>query len=160
VAALTSRRRHVPEVAVRHPVLLCSLVGFIIAADLSVADWPHVRGPAYDGRSAETGFADQWPAEGPPVLWARDLGPGYSGFVVAAGRAFTLFQTNTGIFVVAPRAVRQPHLARRPSVLRDTDSAVEPIGPQRLGQRLQFVTAPGPSATGSASWRDNRQTTT
>ena len=31
----------------------------------------------------------------------RELGQGYSGFVVAAGRAFTQFQTRTGQFVIA-----------------------------------------------------------
>jgi len=46
-------------------------------------------------------LADQWPADGPPVLWVRDLGPGYSGFVVVDDRAFTLYQTNTGMFLTA-----------------------------------------------------------
>ena len=38
------------------------------------ADWPHLRGPLYDGVSTETGLADAWPAEGPPRLWSRELG--------------------------------------------------------------------------------------
>ena len=65
------------------------------------ADWPHVRGPNYDSTSAEAGLADHWPAAGPPVLWVRDLGPGYAGFVIAEGRAFTLYQTTTGMFLTA-----------------------------------------------------------
>src|SRR5437763_13716971 len=65
------------------------------------ADWPHVRGPAYDGHSAETGLADAWPADGPPVLWDRELGQGDSGLVVAGGRVFTQFQNRPGQFVAA-----------------------------------------------------------
>jgi outer membrane protein assembly factor BamB len=46
-------------------------------------------------------MADAWPAGGPPVLWARDLGQGYSGFVIADGRAYTQIQSRTGQFVIA-----------------------------------------------------------
>ena len=68
---------------------------------LTAADWPHVRGPAFDAHSAETGLATSWPAAGPPVLWVRDLGPGYSAVVVADGRAITLYQTAGGIYLTA-----------------------------------------------------------
>lgn len=84
----------------RHPVLLRAAVGLVAAAGLG-ADWPHLRGPAYDSTSPEVGLADRWPADGPPVLWTRDLGPGYAGFAVAGGRAFTLYQARTGIFLTA-----------------------------------------------------------
>ena len=67
----------------------------------SAADWPHVRGPSYDAISHETGLADHWPEAGPPVLWTRELGPGYSAIIVAEGRAFTLFQATGGIFLIA-----------------------------------------------------------
>ncbi|MBA4191656.1 MAG: hypothetical protein C0467_27060 [Planctomycetaceae bacterium] len=35
------------------------------------------------------------------MLWTRELGAGYSAFVVAEGRAFTLFQTSAGMFLIA-----------------------------------------------------------
>ena len=73
----------------------------LLAGLALAADWPHVRGPDYDSTSAETGLADHWPEAGPPVLWTRELGPGYAGFVVAEGRAFTLYQTATGMFLTA-----------------------------------------------------------
>jgi len=38
----------------------------------------------------------EWPPEGPPVLWRRSLGQGYSGFVIASGRFYTQFQTSAG----------------------------------------------------------------
>jgi outer membrane protein assembly factor BamB len=64
------------------------------------ADWPHLRGPAYDGVSLETGLADAWPKDGPPLLWARELGQGYSGFVVVAGKLFTQRQSIGGQYLL------------------------------------------------------------
>ena len=54
--------------------------------------WPHLRGPSYDAVSHETGLLDSWPPEGPPVLWARDLGTGYSAFIAVGGRVWTQAQ--------------------------------------------------------------------
>lgn len=81
-----------------------ALVALLLAAPAARgqdAEWPHVRGPNYDGRSAETGLADRWPADGPPVLWERELGQGYSGFAVAGRHAFTQYQNRIGQFVTA-----------------------------------------------------------
>ena len=55
--------------------------------------WPHLRGPHYTAQSDETGLADAWPAEGPPVLWVRDIGRGYSGAIAVGDRVFTQRQT-------------------------------------------------------------------
>jgi hypothetical protein len=81
----------------RNTVILC----LFSAAVATAADWPHIRGPSYDATSRETGLVDHWPEAGPPVLWTHELGPGYSAFVVAEGRAFTLFQTIGGMFLIA-----------------------------------------------------------
>src|SRR5262245_18729411 len=62
--------------------------------------WPFVRGPACDGHSPEIGLADHWPDSGPPVLWARDLGHGYSSFVTSTNCVFTQYQSLAGQFVV------------------------------------------------------------
>jgi hypothetical protein len=53
-------------------------------------DWPHWRGPQRNGISTETGWRDSWPKEGPPSAWKASVGLGFSSFVVAQGRAFTL----------------------------------------------------------------------
>ncbi len=63
--------------------------------------WPHVRGPDYDGLSRESGLADSWPPEGPPLLWTAELGRGYSGLIAAQGRVYTHTQTLTEQHVVA-----------------------------------------------------------
>jgi outer membrane protein assembly factor BamB len=41
-------------------------------------DWPKFLGPRDNGVSAETGLLQEWPAEGPPLLWHRKLGEGYA----------------------------------------------------------------------------------
>jgi outer membrane protein assembly factor BamB len=62
--------------------------------------WPFVRGPNFDGRSPEVNLADSWPDEGPPVLWVRQLGQGYSGFVARGSRVYTQYQDLGGQYVV------------------------------------------------------------
>ena len=63
------------------------------AANESSLGWPHSRGPTFDAVSTETNIASSWPDEGPPVLWSRDIGVGYSGFVASDNRVFTQIQT-------------------------------------------------------------------
>ena len=55
--------------------------------------WPHLRGPHYNGLSDETGLPDAWPPDGPPVLWTRELGQGYSAFTAVDGRVVTQTQS-------------------------------------------------------------------
>lgn len=62
--------------------------------------WPFIRGPDRDAHSPEIHLADRWPAEGPPVLWTRPLGQGYSAFVAAGRRVWTQRQTLTGQYVI------------------------------------------------------------
>jgi len=64
----------------------------LCAADGGVG-WPQFRGPAGDGHAPAVEIIDAFPAAGPPVLWTRELGQGYSGFAVAGGRAYTQTQS-------------------------------------------------------------------
>lgn len=41
-------------------------------------DWPWFLGPRHDGTSHETGLLDEWPAGGPPLVWEKEVGTGYS----------------------------------------------------------------------------------
>lgn len=58
--------------------------------------WPHLRGPRHDSTTDAEGLMDQWPAEGPPVLWTREIGIGYSGFTAVGRRVYTQRQTLYG----------------------------------------------------------------
>ena len=62
--------------------------------------WPSVRGPYQTGHADQSALAEKWPPAGPPVLWSRSLGEGYSSFVVQDGKAATLYQTAAGQFAV------------------------------------------------------------
>ena len=68
--------------------------------ELQDSGWTFIRGPKCDGHSPETELADSWPSEGPPVLWVRELGQGYSSFVAAGSRVYTQMQALTGQYVV------------------------------------------------------------
>ena len=63
------------------------------------AGWTFLRGPDYDGHSPEIHLADSWPEDGPPVLWTRELGQGYSAFAASGRRVYTQAQTLGGQFV-------------------------------------------------------------
>lgn len=71
---------------------------YLLAIPLSVlclaplgfaADWPQWRGPSRNGISPETGWLQEWPADGPKVAWKAKVGLGFSSMVVADGRLFT-----------------------------------------------------------------------
>ena len=90
-------------------------LGFLIVvfclsetAAQSGGDWPQWRGPNRDGISKETGLLNQWPTDGPPLVWkATGAGTGYSSLSISNGRIFTMgvrqgreyvlaFDANTG----------------------------------------------------------------
>jgi outer membrane protein assembly factor BamB len=55
--------------------------------------WPQSRGPNRDNVSADTGLLNEWPKEGPPLLWQiKGLGDGISPVSIRGGRIFALSQ--------------------------------------------------------------------
>ena len=61
--------------------LICSLA--------VAADWPQWLGPTRDSISKETGLLNEWPKEGPKLLWrVTGLGEGYGAPAVAGGRIY------------------------------------------------------------------------
>jgi outer membrane protein assembly factor BamB len=60
-------------------------------------DWPGWQGPRRDAISQETGLLQDWPKEGPRLVWkAMDLGRGYSTPSIAAGRIFGMAYRQQG----------------------------------------------------------------
>jgi outer membrane protein assembly factor BamB len=60
------------------------------AADLP-GTWPRFRGPNLDNISSENvALAQKWGPEGPKKLWTIELGEGYAGAAVLAGRVYVL----------------------------------------------------------------------
>jgi outer membrane protein assembly factor BamB len=67
------------------PGLVLSALG-LGGGVLCAADWPQFLGPNRDGSSTETGLLPSWPKDGPPLVWKKAVGEGYSGPVVAGGK--------------------------------------------------------------------------
>ncbi len=63
-------------------MILCGLVWFSLSGPfgsaLAASDWPWFLGPRHTGISQETGLLKKWPESGPPLLWEKEVGTGYS----------------------------------------------------------------------------------
>lgn len=54
------------------------------------ASWPRFHGRSGFNVAPDTGLLDQWPENGPPLVWtATGIGDGYSSVTIADGRIFT-----------------------------------------------------------------------
>lgn len=50
-------------------------------------EWPQILGPDRNGiAAADERLAESWPADGPRVVWRREVGSGYAGVAVADNR--------------------------------------------------------------------------
>jgi outer membrane protein assembly factor BamB len=64
-------------------VLLVAVIWFV-TVKASAADWPQFLGPKRDGTTPDE-VADRFPQAGPPAVWSKKVGHGFSGPVVAGG---------------------------------------------------------------------------
>ena len=61
-------------------LLLCCVFLVVLPSILCAEDWPQGQGSNRDNKSKETGLLDEWPKDGPTLLWTfRHSGVGYSG---------------------------------------------------------------------------------
>jgi outer membrane protein assembly factor BamB len=66
------------------------------SASRNAAAWPQWRGPQRNGISNETGLLEEWPKEGPKLLWQlKEIGDGYSTPAVVGRRIYVL--SNRGL---------------------------------------------------------------
>jgi outer membrane protein assembly factor BamB len=71
-------------------LVVAGVVG-VLGGAAGAADWPQWRGPQRDGTSRETGLLEEWPREGPRLLWQRkDVGEGYATPAVVGDRIYLL----------------------------------------------------------------------
>ncbi len=68
--------------------LLATLACLLSLSPCPADDWPQWLGPQADGVWRETGILDKFPKGGPKVLWRHEVGGGYSGPAVAAGKVY------------------------------------------------------------------------
>ena len=62
---------------------------FSVAVSVLADDWPQHRGPERNGISKETAWLSTWPKDGPPTLWKRGMGCGFSSAAVVGNRLYT-----------------------------------------------------------------------
>ncbi len=67
-------------------------------------DWLQWGGPGRDFKTDATGLTDSFASGGPPLLWARDLGEGYSAIVVEGDRLYTMYRLGNRERVIAMSA--------------------------------------------------------
>ena len=61
-----------------------------LASSMTSTDWPHWRGAEYNGISSENDWVTNWPEDGPPILWKKQIGKGFSSFSVVGERVYTM----------------------------------------------------------------------
>ena len=74
-----------------------SLLALLLTAVLPsfAEDWPQWRGPKRDGLSQEKNLLQEWPKDGPKLLWqVSDLGQGYSTPAVVGNRIYLMANDN------------------------------------------------------------------
>lgn len=75
---------------IRNVPLALSLTPILLSGTIAQAESPTFRGPERDGIFPADGLAQEWPADGPKLLWsAKGLGEGFSSMAVADGRIYT-----------------------------------------------------------------------
>lgn len=77
-----------------------ALALLILAAGVE-ADWRRWGGPGQEFRATSSGLASTWPPEGPPRLWQRELGAGYSAILIEGERLFTMYRAGGDEIIVA-----------------------------------------------------------
>jgi outer membrane protein assembly factor BamB len=72
-------------------LLLLAGLASLAAAASPEKSWPWFRGLNRTAVSPETGLLQEWPKEGPPLLWeTKGAGRGYASLAIADGRIYTL----------------------------------------------------------------------
>jgi len=72
-------------------VIVCLLPAVLVSSAVIADDWPEFRGASRDAICREDGLLNEWPSEGPKLLWkATGLGEGYSGPAIVGSMLYTM----------------------------------------------------------------------
>jgi outer membrane protein assembly factor BamB len=67
-------------------IVLITLLATLLTGAAKADDWPQFLGPARNGVYSGNDLAAKWPPKGPPVIWKKEVGQGFSSPVVARNR--------------------------------------------------------------------------
>lgn len=74
----------------RNKLFIVFIAALLSVANIMAQDWPQFLGPNRNSTSAEKGILRSWPANGPEVLWTTNVGPGFGGPAIKAGKVYLL----------------------------------------------------------------------
>src|SRR5579884_640406 len=123
------------------------------------AGWTQWRGPHRDGVIRMNDLSTDWPKKGPPLLWEKPIGLGYSSFAVKNGRLYSLFKEGSKEVVACWCVENGEEVWRYPY---DCRANVDYPGPRSTptldGDRVYTVGSDGTllcldAATGSPRWQ-------
>ncbi|MBI3832154.1 MAG: PQQ-like beta-propeller repeat protein [Planctomycetes bacterium] len=116
------------------------------------SDWPQWRGPNRDGAAlASPKLLDEWPKEGPPLVWKSEPIPGYEEAgcgspVVADGKVFLYFNA------------RQPIGGGKKFKPITTEALIDagwlPDLPDELAKKIETARLARPATRGAPAWYD------
>ncbi len=110
--------------------------------------WPQWGGPNRNFKIDAAGIADSWPVDGPPIVWQRPLGDGYSSIISDGGRLYVMYRPHEG----GEPGARFTGKGTQPEIVVALDSGTGQTiwmrrndAPFESGMRMEF--GPGPNAT-------------
>jgi outer membrane protein assembly factor BamB len=138
-----------------------AIVILALAAAAGATDWPHWRGPNYNGSTDETDLPERW-SKTENVAWTAPLpGPGAGTPIVAGGRVFVSSMAKKGVVAMCLDAATGKVVWEKPvgkggRVKRHTLASPSPVTD---GKRVYFLYGSGAlagfSADGEELWQRN-----
>jgi outer membrane protein assembly factor BamB len=125
-------------------VLALVSLAAVVGTSSVQAQWLQWGGPNRDFKVEAGGLADSWPEQGPPRLWHRPLGDGYSTILVDNGVLYTMYANETEQHTIAldARTGKTIWDYTHDSLFKGTDFGPGPHStPLISGNRLYAVTA-------------------
>ena len=96
------------RLVIRRALLLPVLASLVFGGVASwttlaqAADWPQFRGPNRNDVSDDKNLLQQWPADGPTLVWKGDgLGEGYSSMAIVGDRIYSMGDKGDSSFLTA-----------------------------------------------------------
>ena len=101
--------------------LLWLLFPMLLGASAGASEWPQFLGPTRDAVYAGPALAQEWPAEGPRVVWSAATGEGYSSPVVSNGRVVLCHRLEDELLVACYEMLtgKTNWVAKFPTTFRD-----------------------------------------
>lgn len=128
----------------------------VVSADTNSPSWSQFRGPNRDGVSMEKGLLQEWPQDGPKMLWqAKGVGAGLGSVSIGHGKIFAAGRRKEGQCITALDLATQKELWFTPiSVKGDGPNTT----PTFDGERVYAVSKDGKllccdAETGKELWR-------